>query len=250
MKRAVSLRAFPACISARAARKQNRRISLLPGTRPRRIPPLRHSLGCGIAVALTFVLTACAGCRTPWTDASADPVSRVCFVGDSLTARMDADALFPGLDCCNFGVNGDTVAGVSARIDAVCEAEPDCLVLLIGINDLAQGMTADAYLSQMDALLADFSARLPESRLLLESLYPVNSKLNPRLSRALCDTVSTCNAELQKLADKHGFRFADVHNALCEAGSTLLNPSYTADGLHINEAGYAVVAQQLSPYFA
>lgn len=250
MKRAVSLRTLSACISARAGRKRSQNIPLLLGTRPRRVPSLRHSLGCGLAAVLAFALTACAGCQTPWTDRSADPVSRVCFVGDSLTARMDADALFPGLDCSNFGVNGDTVAGVSARIDAICEAEPDCLVLLIGINDLAQGTTADAYLAQMDALLADFSARLPESRLLLESLYPVNSELNPRLSRALCDTVSTCNAELQKLADKHGFRFADVHNALCEAGSTLLAPSYTADGLHINEVGYDVVAQQLSPYFA
>ncbi len=218
----------------------------------RRVPA--HGRFFCAAACVVLALSGCSGAgkeaQSPRDPQPDTPLSRATFAGDSLTAGMDLEALFPSLDCLNLGVNGDTVAGLLARLDEICDGEPECVVLLIGVNDLSQGVSVEEYLAQMDGLLAELAARLPECRLILQALYPINSEVNPRLTRSLCGVIAQSNDGLRTLAEQHGFLFCSAYDALCEKNTLFLEPAYTTDGIHISDAGYQVVAAALTPFLS
>ncbi len=199
--------------------------------------------GCGPAPA-----EAGAGGGTP-PSAFADgpqptprPITTVAFVGDSLTARCDLSLYYPARTAYNFGVDGDTVANVRERMGEVYAAKPSALVLLAGINDLA-GLFAqpEAVAGELDALLAEIKTSLPETYILVQSLYPVNINVDIPLSSAVNERVSETNALLRDICDEGGYIYIDVYSALVNADGELAE-EYTVDGVHISERGYEVIS--------
>jgi lysophospholipase L1-like esterase len=70
----------------------------------------------------------------------------------------------------------------------------------------------------------------------------------PRGSAALVPEVEAINANLARLADGKQVRFLTVNDRLAGADGRLLE-SMSADGLHLNLAGYQAWADGLKPIF-
>jgi lysophospholipase L1-like esterase len=164
------------------------------------------------------------------------------FLGDSLTDLCDLDMYYPTRGYINRGIGGDTTEGVLRRFDAtVLPLAPSTIVLLIGINDFNHGRSLDATLQSYERLINHILDVLPDVRLVVLSLPPVNGSSYPPLL-LLPDKIEAFNVQLETLALDYGATWVDIHAPLLQIGSDLLDPAYSDDGLHWNALGYDIVA--------
>ena len=166
------------------------------------------------------------------------------FLGDSLTAEGNWAALFPAVpQVLNFGISGDTTDDVLARLGEVIDGKPGLVLLLIGTNDLLRGQPVDATADRIAEIVSRLRGGSPATRLILQTLPPVNTTLDPGL-RGFAPAASALNDRLATLASSGGLQLVDVARALANDLGELPAPlSY--DGLHLLPAGYTVWAERL-----
>lgn len=162
---------------------------------------------------------------------------RLLFAGDSLTAGGDWGAWFPDDEVLNHGVGGDTTADVVARIDEIVAADPDSVVLMIGTNDFAQRRSVEQVVRAIETIMVELRRQLPGVRLLLQSIPPRGPEFSDRIHDA--------NRHLRQFAATVRAQYLDLWPAL--AVDDALNPDFTDDGLHLNEAGYQAWLDELRP---
>ncbi len=156
------------------------------------------------------------------------------FLGDSITDFCDLSLYYPGLDAINEGVSGETTADILERMDrSVYAYEPDVLVLLAGVNDILSGVPDDAVTAGLEAIIAGIREHLPETAVLVQSIYPVAEGDDLWYT----GHIRAVNERLEELAAGYGCRYVDVYGALCAADGRL-DSRYSDDGLHPNDAGY------------
>jgi lysophospholipase L1-like esterase len=162
----------------------------------------------------------------------------VVFLGDSLTRNGDWSDWFPDVEALNFGVGGDTSEDVLARIDSVIDAQPDEIVLLIGTNDLGLRRSVESLVRNTQSILVELRRALPGSRLLLQSVLP--------RGREFADRIREANIHLRQFSATTHAQFLDLWPALALDDGEL-NPIYSDDRLHLNDAGYEAWLQELRP---
>ncbi|MFZ7088031.1 GDSL-type esterase/lipase family protein [Curtobacterium sp. RRHDQ10] len=160
------------------------------------------------------------------------------FLGDSITEQGDWQTRFPDDRVMNLGVGGDTTDGVLARLDEVVAAAPEAIVLLIGTNDFGnQKASVEHVVRTVETILVDLRRDLPGVRLLLVSILPRQAVFTARIietNRHLRQFVATCHAQ-----------FLDLWPALADGDH--LSERFTEDGLHLTDAGYDAVVDELVP---
>jgi hypothetical protein len=91
------------------------------------------------------------------------------MLGDSITAFTDWNALLPSFDVANRGIPGDTTEGVLKRIDSIIAMHPQCVAVMLGVNDLQAGRTvqqiSENYTAIMDRLRASGTTAIVQSTL-------------------------------------------------------------------------------------
>jgi lysophospholipase L1-like esterase len=154
---------------------------------------LKHILGILIAVTIPLWLTGCATVRSTSKDSL--PVfsegARILFQGDSITdgnrgrntdpnhilghgyqfiisCKYGAELAERNLVFMNRGISGNRVSDLASRWQTdTIDLKPDVLSILIGVNDLGAGVTAQEYERQYDQLLANTIKALPNVKLVL-----------------------------------------------------------------------------------
>ncbi|MBO6053819.1 MAG: hypothetical protein J6Q17_08780 [Clostridia bacterium] len=183
----------------------------------------------------------------PETEAEPEPpaVRNCVMIGDSLTARGDFAGLFPSASVINLGINGDTIVGVTERLVQAEEAAPDLLFILCGINSLSD-RTAESCLEEYETLLSRAAAMEGDPRIVIESVLPISPGWQ---EWKICSdgTIRSFNDGIRAMAEAYGFEFLDLYGKFERDGA--MDPALTTDGLHLNESGYAVWAEELRPYF-
>lgn len=163
---------------------------------------------------------------------------KLLFVGDSIIEGGDWAAWFPDDDVVNLGVGGDTVAGLTARVDDVVAAQPDSIVLLIGTNDFgSHRRTVEQVVRGIENVMVTLRRELPGARLLLTSILPRTSELAPRIKDA--------NRHLRQFSATVRAQYLDLWPALAEGDA--IRDEFTTDALHLSEAGYQAWLDELRP---
>lgn len=156
------------------------------------------------------------------------------FVGDSLVRGLYTPAVTA--DGVNLGVDGDTAAGLLARM-AGYRSLTTCrvVVVLIGVNDLIVGRSTDDLLADCEQVRA---AIPPTARVVWCGLLPVDERaaFTPRLTNV---AIRAVNSRLRDLCGRTGATFVDSADALADPSGELRPEYHVRDGLHLNEAGYA-----------
>jgi lysophospholipase L1-like esterase len=179
------------------------------------------------------------------------------LAGDSITEGYRVDEWFAGYTAetgqtvYNRGISAETSAELLARWqDTVLALEPSRIVLLIGTNDLAQGVTPDAVAANVAALLDRTRATVPDGRVTLLAVYPINPGRTTGILRyALVGKkspakIARLNELLAGVAAAAGATWLDLTADLADATGAL-DPRLSHDGLHPNAAGYAVITARL-----
>ena len=170
----------------------------------------------------------------PGPESWADWAGTVLFLGDSITDFCDLAAYYPGLNAVNQGISGETTGDILDRLDrSVCPYKPDILVLLAGVNDILSDWPDDQVVGNVRAILEGVRRMLPETEILLQSVYPVMGGEDLYYT----GHIRAVNDRLEALAAEMDCRYVDVYSALCTADGRL-DGRYTDDGLHPNDGGY------------
>lgn len=159
----------------------------------------------------------------------------IAALGDSLVYRMPWRLLFPLHDIVNLGIPAITTTDLLKRIEDLEAWRPRRIFLLVGINDLRQGISVDQLVSRYEALAAAIRGRT-------ESLYI--SSLLPTNDAHLQKKITEANEHLGKICrGLDNCRFVDLHASLSHSGK--LRDIDTLDGTHLTLSGYFRMWQQL-----
>mgnify|MGYP002620280487 CR=1 FL=1 len=198
--------------------------------RPRRL--LRRVL---IATTATFVVVVAAVATLayvafgrPPTNSPKDFLSRprpptgqvVVAAGASMTqASLGADwvgalrdRLGPdGFEFVNAGVNGNASADLLARLDDdVLACKPDAVILLIGTNDIRDGVPIDAYEAALQSIMDKLTRT--GARVAILSLPPLGEDLNSAANHRL----SAFNDVIEQVAYDYKATYLPLHERLVE----------------------------------
>lgn len=108
------------------------------------------------------------------------PVSSngIIFLGNSITNNAEWMELFHNKHVKNRGISGDICMGVYDRLDAILKGKPAKIFLLIGINDVSRGTSADTIVSRIGMIARKIKADSPKTKLYLQSVLPVTDYYN------------------------------------------------------------------------
>ena len=167
---------------------------------------------------------------------------------DQLVGALDGD-LVPLDLVANLGVNGFTSADVIAvelpRLDAL---DPEFVTLLIGVNDVVQGVPEATYRERVTEILAKLRLRLAADRILVVTtpdytVTPAGADYgDPATQRA---AIRRVNAIVSELARAHGVAVVDIFDISEGAGAD--RGLVARDGLHPSGRQYGLWVDRIAP---
>ena len=160
--------------------------------------------------------------------------------GDNWSVRLNNP------NVANRGIIGDEIMGVYDRLDEIIQSQPKKVFLLIGINDVSYQLSVDSILQLEEQLIQRLCTKLPHTKVYLQSLLPINESFQRyRLLNGKTDMIPEINRGLRNLAKKYHISYISLFPKFKEKKSNSLRVELTTDGLHLNEAGYAIWIKKL-----
>lgn len=154
----------------------------------------------------------------------------------------------------NRGIGGFVSRELLEVLDVcVLDLKPSAVFINIGTNDLSDSSVPISVLMEnYDKIISRIEAAVPDVKIYLMAYYPVNYEaaaedMKECLKVRSNEKINAANAEVKKLAEKHGQRYIDINaNLKDELGR--LKAEYTIEGLHINEDGYRAIYDDIMAY--
>ncbi len=162
----------------------------------------------------------------------------IIFIGNSITDGGEWSEMFNDLQIKNRGISGDISAGVLNRLDEIAKRKPDKVFLMIGVNDLARGISADSVIKNILLIASYLRQQTPATKLFTQSILPVNdiyNKFQGHTNKA--KQITEVNDALSKNAPAYHFTYIDLYSSFCN-NEGKLKPELSNDGLHLKGEGY------------
>ena len=166
------------------------------------------------------------------------------LLGDSITEGFDVAKHFPGRRVLNRGIGADVIGnampaddprGVLQRLDdSVFDCAASDVFILIGINDLNSGRTVESMVEGYRELLTRIRKNAPLVHVHVQSVLPTRGDHDKQNAAVL-----RFNEQLKQLAGEFECNYLDLHSLMRDSEGRL-KAEFTEDGLHINDAAYAV----------
>lgn len=183
---------------------------------------------------------------------------QVVFTGSSLMEMFPINKLLEehGDDTViyNRGVGGFLTDELLAVID-VCAIDlaPKKVFINIGTNDLSwSSIPISQIMDNYDKIVSKIEREVPDVTIYFMAYYPVNyeaasEEMKECLKIRTNEKLAAANEEVKKLAERHGQRYIDINRALKDEQGRL-KAEFTIEGLHINEAGYRAIYDDIMKY--
>ena len=172
----------------------------------------------------------------------------ILFVGNSITDGGEWCELFQNPNVKNRGISGDTTQGVYDRLDALLKGTPAQIFLLIGINNVPRGESADSIAAGIRRIVQRIRQESPATEVLVQSVLPVTpqyGKFDGHTSR--WQLVSEINRRVRRLAQEEKVTYIDLFSHFADAEGKM-KPEYTNDGLHLKGNGYLLWKEVVQPF--
>ena len=154
----------------------------------------------------------------------------------------------------NRGVGGFVTRELLDVIDVcVIDLKPSRVFINIGTNDLSDSSIPIAtIMDNYDKIITAIENALPKVEIYLMAYYPVNyeaadENMKECLKIRSNEKITAANAEVKKLAERHGQKYIDINKNLKDKQGSL-KAEYTIEGMHINEDGYRAIYDDIMSY--
>ena len=167
----------------------------------------------------------------------------VVFFGDSIIRGSDFQKTFPNKRIVNLGCSGDTLAGMSERVNMIKALNPKQIFILAGINGLTD-KNIEMSIKTYEGMLDKIKENNPDSKIYVHSVLP----LSELKEKTICKnkTIKLFNEKISVLAYKKDIMFIDIYSIYEKNG--VLNPELTVDGIHLHPYAYDNWANVLKKY--
>lgn len=183
---------------------------------------------------------------------------KIVFAGSSLMEMFPINKLLHdhGEDTViyNRGIGGFVTQELMEVLDVcVLDLKPSRVFINIGTNDLSNPeLSIEQVMGNYDRIITEIEKALPNVEIYMMAYYPINyeaaaEEMKPCLRVRTNEKIDLANAEVKKLAARHGQKYIDVNKNLKDEQGRL-KAEYTIEGMHIWESGYAAIYDDLMAY--
>ncbi len=127
--------------------------------------------------------------------------------------------------------------------EAVEAAKPTVMVITLGVNGVSF-LTEDGFKSEYTMLVNDIAEISPDTRIILNSMYPVESDYE-YLADINNDKITTANGWIQAVAAETGLQYVDTYSLLLGSDGFLDESLGNGDGIHLGTAGFEIVVANI-----
>ena len=173
----------------------------------------------------------------------------IVFLGNSITNGGEWAELLQNRHVKNRGISGDICRGVYDRLDPILKGKPAKIFLLIGINDVNQGASADTIVAQIKRITQKIKKDSPKTKLYLQSILPVTDYYKMFGGHTKhWKMIREINEKLEQLAWAEKVVYIDLYSHFVDPSTGKMNIEYSNDGLHLLGKGYVKWCEILKPY--
>lgn len=173
----------------------------------------------------------------------------IVFLGNSITNFGEWSEFFNDIHIKNRGISGDRTTGVYDRLHTILPGKPRKIFLMIGVNDLEHGASADSVINGIIRIAERIKQESPYTTLYIQSILPVNDQFGkfPKHTNKGAEIIKI-NQQIQKYCLTQQLTFIDLYTKFRNADNEKMNPVYTNDGLHLMGEGYFLWKSIVSEY--
>jgi lysophospholipase L1-like esterase len=171
--------------------------------------------------------------------------TKVVFMGDSITdawIKRSPKYFADNPTYVDRGISGQTTPQMLIRFRPdVIALKPKVVVILAGTNDIA-GNTGPMTLEMIEDNLKSM-AELAKSngiKVVMSSVMPVCDYIRPQTERRPPAKIIALNEWIRSYVDQNNLVYLDYYSAMLD-DQKMFKKEITYDGLHPNEAGYAIM---------
>lgn len=197
--------------------------------------------------------------------AEKQPPRLMVLAGDSLSLWFPPELLPSEENWLNQGISGETSTGLLRRLKLFDQTRPEVVFVMIGINDLLQGVSAETILANHREIIVHLKAAHPQVQIVVQSILPYVDRRPPRSQPPLVeDTAQTkpaslslsrrvpvsnsdirqLNQALAEMAQEEDVTYLDLQPYFADANGNLA-ADLSTDGLHLSAKGYEVWRSRL-----
>ena len=186
---------------------------------------------------------------------------KIVLLGNSITEGVEEKIdYFKSDEIINRGISGDFTGGVLARLDEIIYFKPKSVFILIGINDIFDdhpnrvNITSKSVANNIINIANTIKSGSSSTLVYIQTILPVNRekymKVNdvrlPKYEKPLRIQIKEINYNLMN--SKYDYSIIDIYSKFANERG-IIKDSYTSDGVHLNDKGYSVWANELNSYF-
>jgi lysophospholipase L1-like esterase len=177
-------------------------------------------------------------CRDVYQNCPNDS-NEILFVGNSLTYSFNVSEYYPGKPVKNRGIRGDLTSDVLFRLSEIMESKPAKIFLLIGINDILNGVQYQQITENIGKIVGEICTSSPKTKIYIQSLLPVAGEASYEFlgDKDLANQrIEEVNGFLKEICRQRRLEYIDLYSRFLKNNE--LDQTYSWDGLHINGKGY------------
>jgi lysophospholipase L1-like esterase len=170
------------------------------------------------------------------------PSNSVLFVGSSSIRMWNSlNGDFPELKIIHRGFGGSTAEdAVRYMEEIILPYDASTIVIYEGDNDVMRGYSGQKISDDMRKIIDRVSSENSETKILIVSPKPSISRMH------VWDKYKAAHSALVLLANEYeNVEFVDVSTPMFDKNGKLKEEIFVSDGVHMNEAGYAIWTQIL-----
>ena len=146
----------------------------------------------------------------------------------------------------NRGIIGDNTIGMTERLCQITPHKPKVIFLMAGINNMVNDAPCIDVAQQVIGLIEAIRQQTPNTKLIVESLLPINEKSGRwRTLAGRTDDIPLTNMYIRAYCESNDITFVDLFHQMTYPTSNMLRDELSYDGLHITEAGYEIWAKEI-----
>ncbi len=131
-------------------------------------------------------------------------------------------------------------------VEAVTKKQPEYLVITLGVNGVSS-MDEEYFTSEYTALVENIQKASPNTKLILNSIYPVSASYK-YIDSINNDKISAANGWIEKIAENTGTRYLNSYEVLVGTDGFLPENYNNGDGIHLNAESFGIVLDYIKTH--